>query len=188
MAKRQRPESELVAAAQAFDDELAAYAQHAETLIKTPLATMRQLERIHATLAEIGACEERLGATGARLAQAIAAARDAQDQLAKQMIARLPEIKARNEQLGALMAEFDALGTEASALNETAATMQGLDAAAQAQAARGLVEQLLALSTRAEEVSQRARDANLEELASQAHALHQSLLAACKKLQGAGVR
>src|SRR5687768_230688 len=187
MAKRpSRPTSELVEAAQAFDDELHAYAQLAETLIKTPLSTMRQLERIHETLAEIGACEERLGVTSQRLAAAVTGTRDKQQELARQMIERLPTIKERNEQLRALMGEFEALGNEASALNARAAELKG--ATDQIAATRELATQLEALASRAEQVAQRAREAHLEELASQAHALHQSLAAACKKLQAAGVR
>ena len=57
MAKQ---DNALADAAAGFDDELAAYTRLGDLFLKTPLSSVKHLERANATLAEIAACEERL--------------------------------------------------------------------------------------------------------------------------------
>jgi hypothetical protein len=186
MPKRPTQTSPLVEAALAFDEELAAYARLGELFVKSPLVSAKHLERATQTLGEVTACEERLAAAGQRLAQEVSAARDRQEGLAQAMVERLPALRERNERLAALLGELEALGAEAGALNASATeTHQRGGAAA---VAGELGDRMLALATRAEEVAARAREAQFDELASQAHALHQQLLAATKKLQAASLR
>ena len=70
-----KPASPLADAAAAFDDELAAYARLGDLFLKTPLSSVKHLERANTTLGEIAASEERLQAAGQRMVQALAAAR-----------------------------------------------------------------------------------------------------------------
>jgi hypothetical protein len=175
MAKRTRSPSPLIEAAEAFDDALRAYTQLSEQFVKTPLSSSRQLERANEVLQEIVGCEERLGAAGQDLAAAVGAARDRQEQLARDVLDRLPVLEARNQHLAELLGQFEALGQEAAALNATITTADPREVAATTAG----------LATRADALAGAARDAAFDELASQAHAMYQRLLAASKKLSRA---
>jgi hypothetical protein len=176
----------LAAAASSFDDELAAYARLGDLFLKTPLSSVKHLERANATLADIAACEERLQAAGQRMVQALSAARARQEQLAKDVVAHVPHIQARNKQLNELMTELTAVAGEVGHLN-TALTAQRDNGDATrpptSEDARGVSTTVFALSDRAEQLAATARDAEFEEIATQAHALHQRLQAVGKKLQ-----
>jgi hypothetical protein len=179
--------SALVAAAAAFDTELSTYTRLGELFIKTPLDSVKHLERANATLADIAACEERLQAAGQNLVLALGTSRKAQEDLAKQVVAHVPTIQERNNQLKELMAELAAVAGEVGGLNAqiTSRTTE-TDGQPTVSDAQGLSAGILELSTRAERLAERAREAALEELATQAHALHQKLQAIGKKLALAG--
>lgn len=183
MAKQ---DTALGEAAAGFDDELAAYARLGDLFLKTPLASVKQLERANATLAEIAACEERLQAAGQRMVQALSAARAQQEQLARDVVAHVPDVQARNKRLNELMAELTGVAGEVGTLN-TALTGQRDNGDATrtptAEDARGVSATVFALSERAERLAVTAHDAEFEEIATQAHALHQRLQAVGKKLQ-----
>lgn len=174
MAKRQ-DDSALVAAAAAFDRELEEYGRLAELLLKTPLRSVKQLERANQAIEEITATEERLRATGQGLAKAIADAHGKQQGLAEQMVAHLPAVAERNGVLRGLVGE----------LHEIAAAMRELNAATAngGAAVREVEEKVGELAARAEAIAVRAREADFEETATQAHALHQQMAALGKKLR-----
>lgn len=174
MPKRMAGESELVAAAIAFDEQLAAYGRLAELLLKTPLASARHLERVNQTIEEVAAVEGRLSAAGQELARAIGAAHQRQQQLAEQMVAHLPEVQRRTQELRDIVDELQHFGEVTREIN----------AAASGGAAVAEVEQRVTeLAGRAEALATRARTAGFEEVASQAHALHQQMLALGRKLR-----
>lgn len=85
-----KPDTALADAAAGFDDELAAYSRLGEVFLKTPLSSVKHLERANTTLAELAAYEERLQAAGQRMVQALAAARAHQEQLASDVVAHVP--------------------------------------------------------------------------------------------------
>jgi hypothetical protein len=174
MAKRADPESQLVAAALAFDEQLAAYGRLAELLLKTPLATAKHLERVNQTLAEIAATEERLGQTGRALAEAVAAARDHQQQLAERMVAHVPEIARRNQELRDVVAELQQIGETTREIN--------LAAAGGTAAVLEVEERVAGLAARAEALAAKARAAGFDDVASQAHTVYQQLVALGRKL------
>jgi hypothetical protein len=177
---KKKGSSPLVEAAQAFDDALDAHARACELFARAPLAGARQIERANELLTEIAAAEERLRDTGAALATAVGEARDRQERSAHEVLGKLPQIQERNTQLQALLADFGKLAEEAGALNNAAVA-----AAPGASAARDLAPRLTELAGRAAELAEAARGADFEELASQAHSLHQRMLAAAKKLASA---
>lgn len=186
MAKDETP---LTEAATAFETELASYARLGELFLKTPMSSVKHLERSNATLADIAACEERLQAAGQTLVKALAAARDRQEQLATQVVAHVPNLQARNSRLKELMTEMGAVATEVAGLNDIIAKQRGNGDATQSPSAADALdvsETVLALSSRAEALATTAREAEFEELATQAHSLHQKLLVIGKKLQKAG--
>ena len=184
-----RPETALAEAAAGFDEELSAYARLGELFLKTPLSSVKQLERANTTLAEIAACEERLQAAGQRMVQALSASRARQEQLAREVVAHVPAVQARNRRLNELMAELTAVAGEVGGINHALAGRRENGDATRPPSledARDISTTVLALSERAERLAATARDAEFEELATQAHALHQRLLAVGKKLQSAG--
>jgi predicted nucleic acid-binding Zn-ribbon protein len=184
-----KPETALADAAAGFDEALAAYSRLGELFLKTPLSSVKQLERANATLGEIAACEERLQAAGQRMVQALSAARTHQERLAGEVVAHVPVVQARNQRLNELMTELTAVAGEVGGLNHVISAHRENGDATRSPTiddVRDVSTTVFALSDRAERLSVTARDAEFEELATQAHALHQRLQAIGKKLQKAG--
>ena len=173
--------SPLVAAALAFDEQLAAYARLGDLFLKTPLTSLKHLERANATLGELADCEDRLQAAGKALVEALSAARGRQEELSTQVVAHAPALQARNTRLKELMTAMGQLASEVAAVNG-----QVTQAPGETQSVRpdpGAVSaSILAVSARADELAKAAREAEFEELAAQAHALHQRLQAIAAKL------
>jgi len=184
-----KPDTALAAAAAAFDEELTAYTRASELFLKTPLSSVKQLERANQALAEIASSEERLQTAGKHMASALAASRSHQEQLAGEVVARVPMVQARNRQLNELMAELTAVAGEVGSLNSVIAGHRDNGDASKPPApptagdARDVSATVFALSDRAEQLSVSAREAEFEELATQAHSLHQRLQTIGKKLQ-----
>ncbi len=168
-------ESELVDAASAFDAELESYRRSGELFVKTPLDSVKHLERANATLAEIAASEERLQHVAQRLVGVLATARKQQEELAAMVVAHVPAVQAKNTRLGELMTELSAVAAEVGVINATLSN-------GAAHTPRELTATVLALSARSEALAKLAHAEDLEELATQAHALHQRLAAIAKKL------
>ena len=180
----------LVEAAAEFDTELSSYGRLGELFLKAPLASVKHLERANQLLGEIAGCEERLQLAGQKLVKALASARDEQEQLAKNVVAHVPAIQQRNTRLQELMGELTGLAGEVGGLNaliQSKAENGDASASPTAKDARDVSETVLGLSTRAEQLAAVAREAEFEELAMQAHALHQRLQAIGKKLAKVGV-
>jgi hypothetical protein len=184
-----KQDTELAAAAAEFDQELATYARLGELFVGTPLSSVKHLERANTTLAEIAGCEGRLQAAGQRMVQALAAARSRQEQLARDVVARVPVVQDRNRQLQELMAELGVVAGEVGGLNSAITGLRDNGDSTRPptpDTARDVSVLLLALSERAAQLASSARDAEFEELGTQAHALHQRLQAIGKKLHKAG--
>jgi hypothetical protein len=184
--KRARPDSALTEAAQAFDDELASYLNLSEAFVRAPLSSSKQIERVNELLGQIAASEQQLAACGQRLAEAVTGARERQEAQARQTLERLPEVKARMEHLRTLLGQFEALGAQAAGINQTALSLGKPDpdaGPAQIGGAKELAANMHALATRAAELSVAAKQADFQELAGKAHALHQQLLSAHHKLK-----
>jgi hypothetical protein len=183
--KQASPFSPLLEAAQAFADELRSYALLSEAFHRAPLVSAKHLERINETLSQIGACEQRLGERGQALAQAVSAAREEQERLARATLERIPAVKARTAVLSDLVHRFDLLGREVATLNQAASalTRPGQEPSANEGARkRELAANLKSLSERAQELTAAAHAADFEEVAHKAHALHQQLFSAHRKL------
>jgi DNA anti-recombination protein RmuC len=186
MAKDSSP---LADAAAEFDKELAAYARLGKLFIETPLGSVKYLERANTTLNEIAQCEERLQLAGQTLVRALSASRSQQEQLAKDVVAHVPNLQARNERLKELMVEMGAVASDVAGLNDLIAGKKDNGDATRGPTqadALDVSQTVLGLSTRAEALATAANAAEFEEVATQAHSLHQRLQAIGKKLQKAG--
>ena len=165
--------SALTQAAAAFDDALATYQRLGELFLRSPLETLKHLERANSTLQDLADAETRLQNTGQVLIAAIAGSRDAQQALAQQILERAPALAVRNTRLGELMA----------ALHEIAGEVQKVNAEmASAGTQEHMRTAMVSLVERAEALTKAAREAEFPELADQAHALGQRLASITKKL------
>lgn len=183
MAKSDSP---LVQAATEFDEELAVYARLGELFLKTPLNTLKHLERANTTIGEIADCEQRLSNAGKKLIEALTAARQKQEELSQSVIDYAPTVQARNVKLRELMTAMGELAGDVAAVN-TQVTGKNGDSGHEAPKpdAAEVSTKVLDLSVRAEQLATNAREADFGELAEQAHALHQRLKAIGTKLQKA---
>ena len=181
-------DTELADAAAGFDGELAAYTRLGELFVAAPVGSVKQLERANTTLAEIAGCEERLQAAGQRMVQALSASRTRQEELSRDVVAHVPVVQERNRRLNDLMTELTAVAGEVGGINHALSGRRENGDATRPPSledARDISSTVLALSERAERLAATAREAEFEELATQAHALHQRLQAVGKKLQSA---
>ena len=179
--------SPLTEAAAAFDAELVTYARLGELFIKTPLTSLKQLERANQLISEIADCEQRLQDGGRRLIEALTAARSRQETLSGEVVAHAPTVQARNTQLRDLMMQMGQLATDASAINARVLQPPGDGTQPPAQPDMADVSSsVLGIAERAEQLASQAHDAQFEELSQQAHALYQRLKAIGQKLQKAG--
>src|SRR6476469_10426754 len=180
MAKSDSP---LVIAATEFDEVLAVYSRLGELFLKTPLTTLKHLERANQTLGELADCEQKLQDTGRKLIEALTAARQTQERLSQEVIAQAPMLKERNGQLRDLMTQMGALAADVQGVNALVSSKNGdTQQPAQAPDAGEVSSKVLELSQRAEALATSAREVDFAELAEQAHALHQRLKAIGTKL------
>jgi len=123
------------------------------------------------------------------MVQALGAARAHQEQLSAEVVAHVPVVQARNQRLNELMTELTAVAGEVGGLNHVITAHRDNGDASKPptlEDVRDVSTTVLALAERAERLAASAREAEFEELATQAHALNQRLLAIGKKLQKAG--
>jgi len=183
MAKSDSP---LVQAATQFDEELAIYSRLGELFLKTPLTSLKQLERANQILGEIADCEQRLSDAGKRLIEALTAARQTQEGLSQGVVAHAPTVQARNTKLRELMAAMAALASDVQGVNALVLQKNGDQEQDKAKPDPGDVSaKVLELSDRADALATSCREAEFAELAEQAHSLHQRLKAIGTKLQKA---
>jgi hypothetical protein len=183
MAKSDSP---LVQAATQFDEELEIYARLGELFLKTPLNTLKHLERANQTLGEIADCEQRLSDAGKRLIEALTGARQKQEQLSQNVVDYAPTVQARNTKLRELMSAMAELAGDVQTVNSLVLQKNGDQAQEAAQPDPGDVSaKVLGLSDRADKLAATCREADFAELGEQAHSLHQRLKAIGTKLQKA---
>src|SRR6478609_7554013 len=112
-----KSDSPLVEAATEFDDALALYSRLGELFLKTPLDTLKHLERANTTIGEIADCEQRLQDAGKRLIAALTAARQTQESLSQSVIDYAPTVQARNTKLRELMTSMGELAADVASIN-----------------------------------------------------------------------
>ena len=183
-----KSDSGLVEAAARFASELDSYARLGDLFLKTSLSSVKHLERANQTLADLAACEGRLQEAGQELVRVLASARQQQETLSKGVVEQVPAVQKRNERLRELMDELAGVASEVGTLNTQLQhrSRNGDATSAPTADARDVSATALALSGRAEALAATAHEAEFEELAAQAHSLHQRLHAIGKKLAKAG--
>src|SRR6266700_4417584 len=116
MTNKKEP-SALLAAAEAFDAELARFGHLAETARRGTLGSQKALERAAGTLKEIADCEEQMQAHAQALMAALGGARAQQESHAALVSERAEEVRRRTAVYAELLQQFQMLGQDAAALN-----------------------------------------------------------------------
>jgi hypothetical protein len=183
-----RAASELMAAAQAFDEELDRFGKLAEAVNRGPLNSQKTLERTAHVFDDIGQAEKRLSEVAQALVTALNAARQKQESHAAAIQRRASLFEQRTATAAALLQRYGAMGQKAADLNELA-----LDIAAKSSNGDGVGTDLLGalaqLRTRMAEVAEgasnltaAARGEDFEDIARQADSLRQQIVAADGKV------
>lgn len=176
--------SGLLVAAEALDAELRKYEGLAEGIARAPLNSQKALERMAASLTEVTDADERLGARARELIEAITAARERQQAQAEAVAARARELQGRAEAWKGLMQRYKGVAQEAVDVNgmirEAAAGASGQDGVP--AAFEEAYERLGKLAETAQGLAQGAQAEGFVDVARDADAVRQQLLAARNKL------
>lgn len=184
MAKSDSP---LAAAAAAYEAEFATYQRLADLFVKTPLNTIKHLDRANESLAELAECEQRLQQNLHNILSVLTETRKVQEGLAGQVVAHAPKFKERKDMLAALTQRVADIAKDASQLNAHAVGKNGDTQTDAAKPDLGEVSaKVMELADRANELHTSCRDADFDELAEQAHTVHQKLKSLATKLSKAG--
>jgi hypothetical protein len=182
---------DLVAAVVAFDAELKRFARACESAQKRPLDSQKNLERVAEALNEAREAERQLGPRAQAMMAALSAAREQQQVQAESARQRVEEFNQRTQVFHDLMERYRAIGMEAGELNGLAqkfaeAKREGAEAMDANELRTGLGDfdtRLLKVATDAQELATAGREADYEEVAREAHSLHQKLLAMRNKIK-----
>jgi DNA repair exonuclease SbcCD ATPase subunit len=184
-----KPQSPLIAAAEALEEELRRLASLAREAQRLPLDSQRNLEATQGKLAELGAVDERLRPLVAGLMAAVKQLVEDQQAQTAALTTRSEEVRRRAEVFRELMVRYAGLGKASQELN---ALVQAFAAggragdetapAAEPPSLETVQSSMNRLIESAAEVTQAARGEDFEDIARQAESLRQSLLSARNKL------
>jgi hypothetical protein len=186
-----RATSELLEAAQAFDDELARFGRLVEAARTGPLNSQKHLERAAHAFQMIGESEKRLGEAAQTLVAALQAARQTQERQAGAIQHRAQEIEARTSIAADLLVRYGAVGQKAGELNAlvleiAAQKANGPSSTSDETAVASLAELRRHMSEVAESAASlvsAAREADFDDIARQADSLRQQIVAVGGKVE-----
>ena len=191
MSKREKQDpTQLEQAAEGVEDELRHFESLADTVLRTPLDSEKNLERASKALREVAESDERLVAQLQKLVAAVGAIRDRQQEHARGVNARAEQLQARTQAFQELLQRYAGLGRSAAELNtvvqDIAARRQKATTSEDNRALAGsLVELLERMGQVAEEAQGLANSATADDfndIARQADSLRQQLLSARNKM------
>jgi hypothetical protein len=188
MANDKAQASELMAAAEAFDEHLARFARLAETARQGRLNSQKNLQRAARAFQEIGEAEKRLGVAAQELVTALNAARRTQEAQAQAIQERAQEIAKRTAVAADLLKRYGAIGGKAAELNALVldlATKKSDGAAAGSDVLPVLAQvraRLAEVLEGALELVAAAQEADFEDIAGEARSLREQVAAADVKI------
>jgi hypothetical protein len=184
-------ESSLIEVVKAFDAELERFARASSAACRRSLDSKRELERATAAVTEAAAAEVSLQSRAQDLLVALRAAQGEQQERAEALRVRAGEIKERVGLYEQLAMRYQELGGQGAALAEAAgklshsARTSGDSPPLRAELLDGLAtleEKVTELRTVAHTLAGDSRSAGFEDLASESHAVEQTLSALRNKL------
>lgn len=168
--------SELVAAAESLEQELARFDDAVASFKRLALSSKKNLDRGTAMLQELAELEQGIGTHIQTLVKAIGGTGEKQLARVAEVKARADELKERSIAFQALTLHFDELGKGAAALN--------VKLQAPAPTVVDVDEELTALATKAETLQAQAKAAGFDDVHHLADGLRQQLTAIRTKLSG----
>lgn len=191
MSKREKQEAtELVLAAEGVEEELRRFEALADTVVRTPLDSEKNLERASKALREVAESDERLVAQLQKLVAAVGGVRDRQQEHARGVNARAEELQARTQAFQGLLQRYAGLGRSAAELNAVvqdiaarkAKATTSEDNRALAGSLDQLLERMVGVADEAQGLATSANEADFTDIARQADSLRQQLLSARNKM------
>jgi hypothetical protein len=191
MSKREKQEAtELVLAAEGVEEELRRFETLADTVVRTPLDSEKNLERASKALREVAESDERLVAQLQKLVAAVGGVRDRQQEHARGVNARAEELQARTQAFQGLLQRYAGLGRSAAELNAVvqdiaarkAKATTSEDNRALAASLDQLLERMVGVADEAQGLATSANEADFSDIARQADSLRQQLLSARNKM------
>ena len=174
---------ELVAAAQAIEDDQRRLEELADALGKTKLQSEKTISRAARELQSALEQQEQLATSLRVLGEAMVHMQERQQAAVSKLGARAVEIQTRRGRLSELMLRYAALGTKASELLQAMAT--SLEAEDKAAAIAGADAQLVTIVDEATALAKEARDEDFIELAHESDVLKQKFHAVRMQLGSA---
>jgi hypothetical protein len=190
MSQGARQSSPLIDAVRAFDAELERFSRAAAAACRRSLDSKRELERSTAAVAEAAAAEGALQERAQLLLSALRTAQEEQQSRAEALRVRASEIRDRLEVYEKLAERYQQLGAEGAGLAEAAgklniSTRPGELPPARAELVAGLAQleqRVSELREVARALAGDARTSAFEDIASESHAVEQTLSALRNKL------
>lgn len=191
MSKREKQEAtELVLAAEGVEEELRRFEALADTVVRTPLDSEKNLERASKALREVAESDERLVGQLQKLVAAVGGVRDRQQEHARGVNARAEELQARTQAFQGLLQRYAGLGRSAAELNAVvqdiaarkAKATTSEDNRALAGSLDQLLERMVGVADEAQGLATSANEADFTDIARQADSLRQQLLSARNKM------
>jgi hypothetical protein len=184
-----RATSELLEAAEAFDDELARFGRLVEAARTGPLNSQKQLQRAAQSFEQIAESEKRLGESAQSLVAALQAARQRQEVQALALQGRAQEIEARTAIASALLQRYGAVGEKAGELNALVLEIASKKTNGSPEPDQAIVPALGELRGKLGEVADiaaslvaAAREADFDDIARQADSLRQQIVSVGQKV------
>ncbi len=175
----------LTTAATAFEEELSHYSQLTQELRSNPINSQKLLLRAQRSLEASVQCDQRMAERVAALAEAMQAAKQAQETHALATLEAAKRIQARSEQLGALLSRFASLGERAHTLqqpvSETIKDGETPDANAVLGQMREIVARMESIVEDAGAMADAAQAGEWEDVARDATSLRQQVQSARNK-------
>jgi hypothetical protein len=189
--EKSKPESELLAAAQTFDEHLADFARLAAAASRAPLDSQKNLQRVAHVFEEIGIAEKKLGKAAEILVAELGNARKKQEEQADAIRRRAQEIEQRTGVATGLLERYSTIGEMAGELNNF---IQALSQKQRDDSPEGRGELLTALreargrmidvTEKAATLTVDARTADFQDIARQVDSLRQQVASAAEKVAG----
>jgi hypothetical protein len=183
MPTEKRASSELLTAAEAFDDELARFGRLVEAARTGPLNSQKHLQRAAHAFEQIGESEKRLGEAAQALVGALQAARQRQEVQALAIQGRAQEIEARTSVAADLLQRYGAVGQKAGELNAIVLDIAAKKANGSSVPDATVIASLVELRGKMNEVAEgaaalvaAAREADFDDIARQADSLRQQIV------------
>ncbi len=184
-----KPQTQLLEAAAAFDEELARFGRLVEAARSGPLNSQKNLQRAAHAFEQVGESERRLGETAQALVAALQGARQQQEVQAVALQGRAKEVEARTAIAADLLQRYGMVGQKAGELNSLVLEIAAQKTNGSSEPDEAIIARLAELRGRMGEIADgaaalvgAAREADFDDIARQADSLRQQIVAVSQKV------